>query len=458
MTALTTQEVGAPGVTISRQRLGPRLIRAVARNPLDALPPEVFHRPVVDGWGPLGRALHVTDPDLIQEVLVRRSDVWAKTPLNRRILGPTLGEGLLVAEGAHWRRQRRAAAPVFQPARLGMLLPAMLQAARNTRDRWLAASGEVLNLNHETMRTTFDIILATMLSGPGAVDPAQFEQDMSDTLGPVSWQLAVALLGLPEWAPYPGRMRARRGGRRLREATRRLVQARRQAGLETQDLLTLLEAALDPETNQRLSDEELVDNLLTFIAAGHETTALGLAWTLHLLAAHPRIEAHAVAEIEAVTGGAEVEPEHLDRMSYVRQVFCEAMRLFPPAPIISRGALQATELAGASVPAGQVVVIPVYAVHRHHSLWSAPDTFDPDRFAPEASRDRHRFAFMPFGGGPHVCIGSGFAMQEAVAILAVLLQRLKLRPVETASDPKAMMRVTLRPFPEIQMHVAERAA
>ena len=451
-----TVESARLAVTTSRQRLGLGLIRSVARNPLDALPPEVFDQPVVDGWGPLGRALHVADPDLIQEVLVRRSEVWGKTPLNRQVLGPTLGEGLLVAEGAHWRQQRRAAAPVFQPAKLGALLPSMLEAARNTRERWRAAPGDVVRLNHETMRTTFDIILTTMLSGPGAVDPAAFERDMSDTLGPISWQLAVALLGLPTWAPYPGRTRARRGGRRLREATRRLVEAHRRADLETPDLLTLLEAAVDPQTGHRLSDEELVDNLLTFITAGHETTALGLAWTLHLLAAHPDIEARAVLEIEAVTRGAEVEPEHMERLNYLRQVFCEAMRLFPPAPIISRGALEATELAGVAVPAGQVVVIPVYAVHRHRSLWKEPDRFDPDRFAPEAARNRHRFAFMPFGGGPHVCIGSTFAMQEAVAILAVLLQRLRFTPIEGAPDPKALMRVTLRPFPEIKMKVHER--
>jgi cytochrome P450 len=456
MTAAATVKPASLPVRTSRQRLGPALIRAVVRNPLEALPPEVFDDFVVEGWGPLGRALHITDPDLIQDILVRRSELWPKTPLNRRVLGPTLGEGLLVAEGAHWRRQRRAAAPVFQPARLGALLPAMLRVARVTRDRWLATRGEGLRINHEAMRTTFEIILATMLSGPGAVDPEAFERDMADTLGPVSWLLAVALLGLPDGTPFPGRSRARRGGHRLREATRALVQARRAAAQGAPDLLTLLEAAVDPETGRGLSDEELVDNLLTFIAAGHETTALGLSWTLHLLAAHPDVEARVVAEIDAVTGGAEVTPAHVERLGYVRQVFSEAMRLFPPAPIISRGARQATELAGAEVPAGQVVVIPVYAVHRHRRLWREPDRFDPDRFAPEATGERHRFAFMPFGGGPHVCIGSSFAMQEATAILAVILQRIRLTPLRRAEPPRAVMRVTLRPFPEIEMRAEAR--
>ncbi len=443
------------GVITAAQGLSLSLIRKVVRNPIEALPPEVFHHLVVRGGGRPGQAVYVLDPELIQEVLVRRSEAFGKTPDNKRVLGPALGDGLLTAEGAHWRWQRRAAAPAFQPARVAALAPAMLASARETRDRWLARPGRTLRLNHEMMRTTFDIILATMLSGPGAVDPARFESAITDTLTPIGWSLALTLLRLPEWTPYPGRTRARRGTAYLREATAHLVAERRSAPEGRTDLLTLLQAAADPEDGRAMSDGEIVDNLLTFIAAGHETTALGLSWTLHLLSRHPDVEARVLAEIDAVTGGEEVSPGHLEHMPYVRQVFSEAMRLYPPAPILTRQAREALELGGLALEAGAIVLMPVYALHRHRRLWDDPERFDPDRFSPQAVASRHRFAFMPFGGGPRICIGGAFAMQEAVAVLAVLLQRLRVKGTG-GPDPTPTMRVTLRPSPEVEVTVEPR--
>ena len=441
-------------VVDSSRRLNFDTLRAVVRNPLDAMPPEVFDHPLI--WGSGGeQRLYVLDPELIQEVLVRRADRFPKTPENKRVLGAALGDGLLTAEGAHWRWQRRATAPGFQPPKIAALAPAMLSAARETRDRWLQRPGRPLRLNHEMMRTTFDIILATMLSGPGGVDPGKFEQAITDTLTPIGWALATTILRLPDWTPYPGKGRARRAVAYLRKATATLVAGRRSADDGREDLLTLLQSGRDPESGRAMTDEEIVDNLLTFIAAGHETTSLGLSWTLHLLSRHPEIEARAVAEIEAVTGGAEVAPEHIPRLDYVRQVFSEAMRLFPPAPMISRQASEPMELGGLKLETGALVVIPIYALHRHRLLWDEPERFDPHRFAPEAAAARHRFAFMPFGGGPRVCIGAAFAMQEAVGVLAVLLQRVRVRETERQT-PTAVMRVTLRPTPELMMTAEPR--
>ena len=448
------------GAVTSSRRLDLSTLRAVVRNPLDALPPEVFAAPLVRGVGGTPQRWYVMDPELIQDVLVRRSEIFPKTPENKRVLGRALGDGLLTAEGAHWRWQRRAAAPAFQPGKLAALAPAMLEAARETRDRWLQRPGRPLRVNHEMMRTTFDIILATMLSGPGSgsggVNPARFEAAITDTVTPIGWSLAVTLLRLPPWTPYPGKARARRAVDYLRGATARLAAERRTQGAGgREDLLTLLQAGADPETGRSMSDEEIVDNLLTFISAGHETTALGLAWTLHLLSRHPEVEARLVAEVDAVTGGAEVAPEHLPRLDYTRQVFNEAMRLYPPAPLISRQAAETTELGALSLSAGDYLVIPIYALHRHRLLWDAPERFDPDRFAPEAVAARHRFSFMPFGGGPRVCIGGAFAVQEGVAVLAVLLQRLRMHGVDGPS-PEAVMRITLRPSPELVMTAEPR--
>ncbi len=444
-----------PAVSAARG-FGLRFARAMARNPLRSLPPECFEHTLVRGWGPIGHALYVTDPELIADVLVRRADVFAKTPANRNVLGPTLGEGLLVAEDAHWRWQRRASAPAFHPAKLGTLAPAMLAAARDTRDGWLAQPGAMLRLNHEMMRTTFAIILDTVLSGCGEVDVPRFEQAMSAALEPVGWTLLYSMLRLPERLPRPGRRRALAASAHLRQVTASLVKAHHRDGAARLDLLSLLRGASDPETGRSMSDEELVDNLLTFIAAGHETTALGLAWTFQLLAAHPDIEARAVEEIDRVVGAGEVSPENLGNLPYLRQLFSEAMRLYPPVPLIARAACEATDLGGVRLRAGDEVAIPIYALHRHHQLWESPERFDPDRFAPAAVAGRHRFAFMPFGGGPHVCIGLGFAVQEAVAILAVLLQRLRVRPLVGAPQPEAVMKITLRPSPELTVRAEPR--
>ncbi len=216
----------------------------------------------------------------------------------------------------------------------------------------------------------------------------------------------------------------------------------------------LLEAR-DPETGRMMTDTEIVDNLLTFITAGHETTALGLAWTFHLLSKNRETERKILEEIDTVTAGEPVAAEHIAGLTYTRQVFSEAMRLYPPAPVITRTALEDFRLGGHDIPAGTVLYVPIYAVHRHSALWDEPERFDPSRFEPEKAKARHRYAYMPFGAGPRICIGNAFAMMEAVAILAVLLQGLHLENRSTATAAP-LMRVTLRPESRLTMRIVQR--
>ena len=235
----------------------------------------------------------------------------------------------------------------------------------------------------------------------------------------------------------------------------RITAARRAAVSRSGDLIDLLLSASDPETGRTMTDDEVTDNLLTFVAAGHETTALGTAWTLDLLSRHPDCEARVVAEIEAVTEGGALQPAHIAQLAYTRQVFQEAMRLYPPAPIIARVTTRPFSIANRPVPVGSMIYVPIYALHRHTALWTRPDEFDPERFAPEPSQDRHRFAYLPFGAGPRICIGSAFAMMEGVAILATLLRAVRLR---STSDhpPKPRMRLTLRPTRKLKMRIERR--
>jgi cytochrome P450 len=445
----------SPGIAVSR-RSPLSVLPALVRNPLQALPPEVYHEPLVYSRVAARERILLSDPVLIHEALVRNADALSKGEDVRRALGPALGQGLLTADGAHWRWQRQSVAPAFRHEKLVGLLPAMIEAAERTRDRWLSdKAGGTIEIGHEMMRTTFDIIVETMMSGPGGIDVTRVEQGITDYLKPTGWIFALSILNAPDWVPYPGRSRAKAATVYLRSAITRMIAERRAHPDSREDLVALLLAASDPETGRTMTDEEVADNLLTFITAGHETTALGLAWTFLLLARHPEQEARVLSEIDEVTGGGPVRPEHVAQLAYTRQVFSEAMRLYPPAPIITRTAARAFPLGGFTVPEGTVIIVPIYAVHHHQTLWEEPERFDPERFTPEQAKGRHRYAYMPFGAGPRICIGSAFATMEAIAILAVLLQAVRLQ-TPSGSMPVPTMKVTLRPKQEPEMLVEPR--
>jgi cytochrome P450 len=432
----------------------PRALLALIRNPLEALPPSIFTEPLVFSKTAGEVKVYIADPVLVHEALVRNADALGKGDQVRRALGPALGQGLLTADGAHWKWQRQSVASAFRPASLQDLQPAMIAAAEQARDRLLQSAGTV-DIGHEMMRTTFDIIVETMMSGGHGIDVARVERSISDYLDPSGWTFALGVVGAPDWVPYPGRRKAMIAVAFLRSSLRRVIEERRAGDGERVDLVSMLLAARDPETGRTMTDDEIIDNLLTFITAGHETTALGLAWTFDLLSRHPEVERRVLDEIATVTGGGALLAEHIPLLTYTRQVFSEAMRLYPPAPIITRTALRDFEMGGFLIPAGTVLFVPIYAVHRHASIWNQPEVFDPERFAPEAAKSRHRFAYMPFGAGPRVCIGSGFAIMEAVAILAVILQGVGLSSVAD-QPPAPLMKVTLRPKRKLSMTVQAR--
>lgn len=444
-----------PGV-VRLGNLGPGIILKIARDPLSAIPAACYEQRMVLAGFFGRRSAYVSDPVLLQEALVRRADHLHKTEDMRRMLGPALGQGILTSDGSVWRWQRQAMASAFQHERLMEMLPAMIAVAEARRDRWRALpGGTVLDLAHEMMGTTFEIIIETVLTRDGDLDAAMTERAMSDYLKATSIMLALSILNAPKWMPFPGRRRAFAGVKYLRGRLHTQVAAARRERSGGQNLMRLLIEGKDPESGRSLDDEAIVDNLVTMASAGHETTALALAWTLALLSQHPDIAARMRAEVEDVTGSSDVTPQHVLALNYCRQVVSEAMRLYPPAPIISREVMTSFDLDGVTLPAGAHIMVPIHAVHRHKITWPDPERFDPERFAPEAVRGRHRLAFMPFGAGPRVCIGNSFAMLESVAILAVLFkaglaERLRL----TAPLPPATMSVTLRPKQPILARLA----
>jgi cytochrome P450 len=454
VTTLEALAATTPDGLVESRRPVLSVLASLLRNPLQAMPPEVYRERLVLATTGGRTSLYVCDPALIQEVLTRQAGRLGKGKLIRKVLGPAIGEGLLTADGAHWRWQRQAVASGFQHERLLGFLPAMIEAAEATRGRWQAASAP-LDIGHEMMRTTFDIIIETMLSGAQALDVGKVEQAISDYLEPSNFMVIYNLFGLPGWLPYPGRARARASVTYLRSNLRTLVAKRRAEPPEHGDLLDMLLASADPETDRAMRDEEIVDNLLTFVTAGHETTAVGLAWTFHLLAQNRDWEARVLEEIAAATGGGALQPRHVAALPLTRAVFQEAMRLYPPAPVITREVAEPFTLGGVALKQGMVLYVPIQAVHRHERLWDRPERFDPSRFLDEAGRGRHRYAYLPFGAGPRICIGSAFATMEAVAILAVLLPALRLEPLP-GQAPEPTLKITLRPKQPLRMQASPR--
>ena len=336
------------------EQLSPwRLIRTVVRNPIEAWPKPVYEQPLYRSRFMGRETVFVMDPDLVRQVLVDQADAFVKAESLRRALQPVLGDAILTADGARWRWQRQAAAPIFRPDQIRTFVPAMIAAAERRRELWLSRVGEEVNIAQEMMHTTFDIIAETMLSGQGGIDVDKVEKGATDYSNSISWVILLTLLRAPRWMPYPGRGRVERARDHLREEVERMVAERRRSDQGRNDLVARLLAATDPETGRSMSDRDVVDNLLTFLVAGHETTALALTWTFYLLSLHPQIAERVVQEVEAVTQGALLCEAHVEALSYTRQVVQEAMRLYPPAPVVVRAATRDVSLGTERDPGGQ---------------------------------------------------------------------------------------------------------
>jgi cytochrome P450 len=263
------------------------------------------------------------------------------------------------------------------------------------------------------------------------------------------------MFGLPEFLPRPVPRAYRDAVRRLDRVIDGFIAPRRAEGEDRGDLLSMLLAARDPETGEGMTPAQLRDEVMTIFLAGHETVSNALAWTGHLLAQHPDVAAKVEAEVDAVLGGRAPGYEQLAGLRYSRMVIEEAMRLYPPAHTISRTALGPDRIGGVAIPAGAVITISPHTTHRNPTLWPDPGRFDPERFAPARSADRHRFAYLPFGGGPRVCIGNSFAMTEALVILATIAQRWRLAP-EPGHPVEPVGLVTLRPATGIRVRPIRR--
>lgn len=434
-------------------------LRRLLSNPLEAWPQEVFEQRF---WSQPGIGLHgrrylyVLDPDAVRDVLLDKAQDFSKGTISRRLLGPLVGDALLTAEGAEWKWQRQAVAPAFRHERLLSVAPIASNAAEKLISRWRTAThGAVRDVSNDMIEATFDVILRSLLSGDDGVDVPRASQALATYLETIGRPTLLDLVGLPTWARVLLQPRGSSARRYLHSTMAEVIAARRSDVRTKDDLLSLLLGASDPETGRPMDDATLRDNLLTFVAAGHETTATALTWALYLVSRHPATEEELLAEVRSVAADAPIGAEHIEHLAFTRQVLLESMRLYPPVPALPRTALRETTIAGMNVSAGTIVLIPIYALHRHRSLWVTPDAFDPGRFSPAHSRGRHRFAYLPFGGGPRICIGMGFAMIEAVAMLASFVRAARFSH-DSSHRIRPMMGITLRPEGGMPMRISLR--
>jgi cytochrome P450 len=390
-------------------------------------------------------------PDHIWEVLVRDGANYGKTHTAFDQLKRFLGDGLLTTDGAAWRRQRRMVNPAFTKARLEGYASAMVDESLATRDAW--RDGERRDVSREMMELTLRIVCQTLFShdvGGQADDVALAMDTFRDSIGRPDF--------LPKWIPSPNRRRAREAVAALDRIIYGMIAERRQSGHKPDppDLLHMLLSARDDEGDgAALADKEIRDQLVTLFLAGHETTSHAVTWTWYLLSQHPAAEATLHAELDRVLGGRPPTYADLEALPYTRQVFEEAMRLYPPVTTTARKAEVDTEIGGYQVPAGSEVVIWIYMTQRDSRWFPQPSVFRPERFAPDAVAARPKLAYLPFGAGARACIGKVFALIEGSLILATLAQRFSMRVVpghRVVPQP----RVTLAPKHGMQMILSTR--
>lgn len=424
-------------------------------NNLSIIPAQAYSEPLVIAAGP-PRMAFITGSELVKILLFDRPTGFPKGALQVNTLKPIFGNAMISQEGHEWRWQRGVAAPLFRHDELVHFGATMSAAAQAAVTKWQAAAPDAVHAIHkDMMRAAFGVITGTMLAG-GAGDMFDaIERGHADYYRGINWWIIYTLLHLPHWLPRPGGKAMRAHEERLRSTVTDLVRRRRVTAANDDDLLARMLCAADPETGQRLSDELVVDNIVSFLMAGYDTTALALTWTLYLISQCPGWEQRMFEEVADVVGSGPVTSAHVERLKIVQQVLNESLRLFPTAPIIVRDFIEDFESDGVEIPKGTIGIIPIYAIHRHSAYWKDPHRFDPGRFA-ERDRLRHlRFNFLPFGVGPRMCIGAAFAMLEMTIMLATFVRAARFE-IAPGFDPHPCGQMFLLPERGMPMKVTLR--
>ncbi|WP_274630413.1 cytochrome P450 [Arvimicrobium flavum] len=432
------------------------MIRIVYRNPLELWGEPSYNEPWISVTGIGGPLVIANDPGLVRHVLVDNAKNYKMARVRQLILRPILRDGLLTAEGDVWKRSRKAMAPVFTPRNIFGFARPMLDRTLAFVEKYEEVSGTV-DIAHDMTMLTYDILAETLFSGEIAGESGSFAHDVDRLLETMGRVDPLDLLRAPEWLPRLTRLRGRKTMAYFRKIVSdtmemRAERLRRDPDGAPQDFLTLLLKAEGPEG---LSRAEIEDNIITFIGAGHETTARALGWTLFCLAEAPWERDKVEVEIDAVLKREPDPAKWLDAMPLTRAAFEEALRLYPPAPSINREPIEPETYKDLYIRKGAAVLVMPWVIHRHRKLWDKPDAFMPERFHPGRREKIDRFQYLPFGAGPRVCIGTTFAMQEAIIALAVMLSRFRFDTV-AETQPWPVQKLTTQPQGGLPMAVSRR--
>lgn len=392
----------------------------------------------------------VNDPELIRAVLVNNRSFAKGNALQQA--KRVLGEGLLTSEGELHLRQRRLIQPLFHGRRVAGYAETMVTRTERMLGRW--EDGETLDVHREMTRLTLAVVGETLFNADVEGEAEEIGAALTESLEAVN-RLVYPFVGPAlERLPLPSRRRFHRSIERLDATIGRLI-AERRAAPGGGDLLSLLLEA-QGQNGAGMLDRQVRDEAMTLFLAGHETTANLLTWTWYLLAEHPEAEARLQAEVDAVVGSRTPAFEHVATLEYTGRVIDEALRLYPPAWVIGRRAVEDVDLGAVAVPAGAIVVLSPFVTHRDARWYPEPERFDPDRWLPQARAARPQYAFFPFGGGRRLCIGESFARVEATLVLATIARRWSLR-LAPGHPVELLPRVTLRPKHGMRMVVRARA-
>ncbi|MFK5997940.1 MAG: cytochrome P450 [Rhodobacterales bacterium] len=392
---------------------------------------------------PFFKSYFINDPDLVDQVLNRDPDNFPKSAIIKGALYSLLGDSVFVTNGETWKRQRRIIDPAFEGGRLRDVFPSMLDAGQAAVGRLqpLAAAGPV-EVEEQASQMAADVIFRTLFSIPITDDVAkQVFAKFRDYQRTQPLLNIASFLKIPGWIPKLQGRRTRQTSADIRALLTRLTNDRAEqikAGTAPDDLATKIMTMKDPVTGKSFSPAEMVDQVAIFFLAGHETSASALAWTLYLLALDQKTQnrvANEVAEIKELTFAS------LSKLRFTRDVFREALRLYPPVPMMIRETLTPQVFRKRKIKVGSQIVLSPWHIHRHERLWDRPDVFDPDRWKTQGTRVCARKAYMPFSSGQRVCTGAGFAMIEGVLMIALLLRAYKLDPAGDAPVPVAHLTV-----------------
>lgn len=433
-------------------------LRAVRNNNIAVWPEQAYRSDVLRLRILLRDVIVVNSPQLIKHILLDRVENYRKSPIQRRVLGPLLGESLLMSEGELWRRHRRIIAPIFRPQRIEQFTETMAAAVQEMLQEWSRVPrGEAVDVAGAMSALALTIITRAMFSSEPDSDMAAIVSTIPEYQRSVRPHL-FDLLGLPQWVPRldfsdrSARVDATCGI--LNATLNRIIEERRSKPNASDDLLSLLLNARD-EAGAALDAGEIRDEVANFLLAGYDTSAHALTWTWYLLSLHPAEEKKLHDELRAVLGDRPPNGADLPRLHRARMILEESMRLYPPAHTLSRLVVADDDAYGHHLPKGATIIISPWLLHRNENLWDKPEVFRPDRFQQDEAAARHRFAYIPFGGGPRICIGAPFALAEGVLALATIAQRFRLRLAPTANvEPVAL--ITLKPKYGLQMQLEPR--